>query len=118
MKIRYIKSMAGKDFTYTPNEKDKGGKYVWYEVDDYQAVRLIDAEIAVYQTKDDYTKAKANYATLEAQKLEEAKNREVLENIEAYENEFNVKKEQYKALGAEIKDLDTKIKAAKASVAK
>lgn len=113
MKIRYIVSMGGA-IPIQANEKAKNGSYVWYDVDDYEAVRLIDAEIAVAQTESDYEKAKANHATLELKRVEAKEIAEVLENLDAMKEKSLKLKEDYKALAEEIKDLDLKIKKAEA----
>ena len=44
MKIRFIQSIGG-SVNHAANEKDKGGKFIWHEIPDYEAVRLVDADI-------------------------------------------------------------------------
>ena len=116
MKIRYIVSMGGVDRDYPANEKDKSGKYIWYNVADYEAVRLVDADIAVYSEKAEYEKAKSNYAALEAQKKQQHELKETLDNLGNLKNELQDKTKVYKSLGVEIKELDGKIRAAEATV--
>ena len=115
MKVRYIQSVGGAE-PRPANETHKNGKWVYYDVSDYEAVRLIDAEIAIAENDADYEKAKANYAALEAQKKQQAQIKETLENLKPMKVELDSKKEQYKALGAEIKEMDARIKAAEATI--
>ena len=115
MKIRYIQSVGGEQ-PYQAGEKDKGGKYVWHDADDLQAVRYIDALVAVYQNKEDYEKAKANYPALEAARLKKLEITETLQNIGALKLELESKKKTYSELSSSIKEIDAKIKAAEATV--
>lgn len=117
MKIRFIQSMGSNVVNYVANEKDKGGKFIWHEFPDYEAVRLVDGDIAVYAEKAEYEKAKANYAALEAQKKQAHQVSETLKNLGGLKAEVEKKREAYKILGAEIKEIDAKVKAAEATVA-
>lgn len=117
MKIRFIQSLNGNGINYLALEKDKSGKWIWHEIADYEAVRLVDADIAVYAEKAEYEKAKANYSALEAQKKQAHEVSETLKNLGGLKAEVEKKREAYKILGAEIKDMDAKIKAAEATVA-
>lgn len=114
MKIRYIISVGGAQ----PRQADEKikGKYVWYDVPEYEAVRLIDADIAIAENNADYEKGKANYSALEAQKKAAQEVKETLKNLDGLKADLESKKESYKLLGAEMKDIDAKIKAAEATI--
>ena len=51
MKVRYLVPMGGVGFSYSPNEKDDKGNFVYYEVDEDEAKRLIDAGYAEAEKK-------------------------------------------------------------------
>lgn len=117
MKIRFIVSMGGVGVEYPALEKDKkSGAYIWHEFSDYEAVRFIDADMAVYENKAEYEKAKGNYSALETQKKAAIEISETLKNLDGLKVDFENKKEIYKNLGAEIKEMDAKIKAAEATI--
>lgn len=116
MKIRYIQSMAGRDTSYQANEKDKSGRFVWYDTDDLTAVRLIDAEIAVAQSEEDYKKAKANQQSMQEKADKRAEIAQTLSNLDGLKAELEADKVTYKELGAKIKDIDAKIKEAEATI--
>jgi len=57
MLVRYTVSLAGVYFCYTANEKDANGNFVYYEVDEAEAGRLIEANYAIAkETKPKKTK--------------------------------------------------------------
>ena len=56
MKVRYLVPMGGVGFAYSPNEKDDNGNFVYYEVDEEEGARLIEAGFAEEEAKK--TKAK------------------------------------------------------------
>lgn len=117
MKIRFLVSLGGVGIEYPALEKDKkSGKYVWHDFSDYEAVRFIDAEMAVYENKAEYESAKANYAALSAKKKHDSEISETVKNLSSLKSELKIKKDSYMVLGAEIKDMDAKIKAAEATI--
>ena len=56
MKVRYLVPMGGVGFSYYPNEKDDNGSFVYYDVDEEEGARLIEAGFAEEEAKK--TKAK------------------------------------------------------------
>ncbi len=116
MKVRYLVSVGGAE-PRQAEEKIKG-KFVYYDVSDYEAVRLIDAEYAVPENEAEYTKAKANQKALDEAKARQHEITETLKNLDVIKGIFESKKKQYSDLGAEIKEMDAKIKQAEASFPK
>lgn len=51
MKVRYLVSMSGADYVRNANEKDEKGDFVYYEVEDDEAARLVEAGFAELETK-------------------------------------------------------------------
>lgn len=73
MKIRYIVSMSGSDKSFPAFEKDNKGDWVFHEVDDLQAIRMVELERAVPQDKDEFNEIKSNLDELKAKKEKELK---------------------------------------------
>lgn len=98
MRVRYIKSLSGAVQTYPAFEKDEKGEWVFYEVDELEAVRLIDAEYALAEKETEYKKAKANVEVL----LKDAENKRIIaENAEKLES-LKVQRDTLTAQLAEI----------------
>lgn len=102
MKIRYIVSMSGATATFPAFEKDYKGDYVFYDLDDYEAVRLIDAEMCVAKNEKDYIKAKENYESLKA---ENERKKIIAEKI----NKLGEMKEKRDSLKNELDELEKEI---------
>jgi vacuolar-type H+-ATPase subunit I/STV1 len=110
MKIRYIQSMSGNGENFVAKERDKDENWVWYDCEDNQAVRLIDAEIALCKDKADYEKAKENYASIEARKNEALVVADSVANLDQLKDDLKAKEEALEGLSVEVKDLTKKIK--------
>lgn len=106
MKIRYIVSMSGLDVSYPAHEKNKAGHFVYYDCQDLEAVRLIDAEIAVPKDEAEYVKAKANIEALQAEKEKNDKLAKDLANLETLKEQRIFHHGEFKRLDAEIKEVE------------
>ncbi|MCP4320350.1 MAG: hypothetical protein GY787_00520 [Alteromonadales bacterium] len=115
MEIRFIQSVGGIDFNYLANEKIKG-KFVWYNVADFEAVNYIDNEIAIAKNVDEYTTAKANHVALHAQRKSASEIAETLRDLDSLKAELERKKEALRKMNAEAKALDIRIKTAEATI--
>lgn len=51
MKVRYLVCISGQDFVRNANETNDKGEFVYYEVDEDEAKRLIDAGYAEAEKK-------------------------------------------------------------------
>lgn len=116
MKIRFIQSLGGNSINYLANEKDKSGKYIWYDIPDYEAVRLIDGDIAVYADKTEYENAKSNYEVLEAQRKQAHEISTTLKNLDGLKADLESRKAILKELTAEAKEIELRIKRAEATI--
>ena len=90
MKIEFLQSFSGSDFGYQAKEKA--------EFEDEEALRLIDAEIAIPCTKKAYDNA---LKKVKAKEEEEAEKQQKMEAI-MYEDELKAEKEKLLARVNEI----------------
>jgi len=109
MEIRYIISMSGIDIDYPAFEKDKSGEWVFYEVDDIQALRMIDNNVAVPKDEKKLLEVRKNIDVLKAKKQAEIELAENIKNLD----EMKAKEIELKA---ELKELSSKIKATETAV--
>lgn len=109
MKIRYIVSMSGSEKSYPAFEKDKTGEWVYHEVDDLQAIRMVQLERAVPKNQKEFETAKANIEKLEAEKQAKLELAENIKNLDEM-------KQREVALKEELKELTAKIKATELAV--
>ncbi len=115
MEVRFIQSIGGIGFNYLPFEKQKG-KFVWYNIEDFEAVNYIDGGIAIAKNEEEYTAAKANHAAIQAQRKRNAEIAETLRDLDSLKAELEKKKEALREMNAEAKALDIRIKTAEATI--
>lgn len=104
MKIRYIVSMSGASQTFPAFEKDNKGDWVYYEVDELEAVNLINAEYAVAKNDKEAKEAIAKIETLKADRIKAKKMADDIENLDKL-------KERAANLQAELSEVTAQIEA-------
>jgi len=86
IKIRYIVSMSGASDTFPAFEKDNKGNWVYYKVDELEAVNLIKAEYAIPENQEEYETALAKIEELQSKKEADKKLAEDIAELDDLKN--------------------------------
>ena len=110
MKIRYLVSMGGIDQSFPSFEKDFKGDWVYYSVEDIEAVNLINLEYAVAEKEAEYKKAKDNLEKLKAEKDAAIELSENIKNLDEMKLKESSLKDELKIISEKIKTVETALK--------
>ena len=109
MKIRYIVSMSGAKKSYPAFEKDKTGEWVFHEVEDVEALRMVELERAVPKDEKEHQKVKANIEEIKAKKKAQLELSENIKNLDELRDEkFN--------LTSKLEEVSEKIEIAESAI--
>ena len=110
MKIRYIVSMSGANKSYPAFEKDKTGEWVFHDVEDVEALRMVELERAVPKSEAEFKKVKDNIEKIKAEKQAQLELAENIKNLDEMKERKVVIEAELKELTAKIKETETAIK--------
>jgi DNA repair exonuclease SbcCD ATPase subunit len=110
MLIRYIISMGGATQSFPSFEKDNKGEWVFYDVDELEAVNLINAEYALPKVKKEYEDASKRVDELKAKKEAEKKLAEDLAKLDTLKARESELKAELKEVTASIKAVESAVK--------
>lgn len=110
MKIRLLVSMGGNNVTYVGNEKDKKGSFVFHDFDDLEAIRLVEADMAVPADEKEFEKIQSQKKKLEDEKQAKKELAENIENLEALKVSRDDLKSQLEEIEASINSAEAALK--------